>query len=219
LPTENCPQTRTDLFVQGYVPTKRDDMWQMVKLDSRNGLLACENTPPQFVQQKSYLVYPPEAQEWAKENNVEQPPKECSSLSALPAVITYPRPGDVVTGTVFIVGTASSPGFISYRLDIGKGPSPLVWAPLGLERRTSVENGLLGQLNPTLLRLDDGIYTIRLVVRDKDKGEFVATATFEVRTRPASPTLTPTATPGLRPFLPRSDEDSDRRDLPRLPRQ
>ena len=220
LPTENCPQTRRDLFVEGYAPTKRDDMWQKVKIDSRNGLRACDNIPPQFVEEKAFMVLPQDMQSWARSSGIEQPPTECSDLTRPPALITYPGSSEVISGTVFIRGRATSPNFVSYRLELGKGSSPSAWVPIGSEVRAAVEDGILGMFNPTSLRLESGTYSLRLVVNDRERGQFTATVTFEVRTSPGltPPGGTSSGLPELRPPTPTPEAGNDGRFTPSIPR-
>jgi membrane carboxypeptidase/penicillin-binding protein PbpC len=76
LPTPACPRTQTELFLEGTVPTQPDNLYQVFPLDSRTGQLADANTPPEFVTRKVFLVLPPQAQEWAKENGVPQVPNQ-----------------------------------------------------------------------------------------------------------------------------------------------
>ncbi len=61
LPTEYCGKTIEDLFAADSLPKEKDNWWQPFKIDIRNGLLATEMTPPQFVQERVFLVLPPEA--------------------------------------------------------------------------------------------------------------------------------------------------------------
>jgi len=97
LPTAICPRTRPELFIEGTVPTQLDNLYQVFRLDSRTGQLAEANTPTEFVIQKVFLVLPPEAQEWAKENGVPQIPNQGSRLKAQgPNLqITSPDPNTV----------------------------------------------------------------------------------------------------------------------------
>ena len=74
LPTPACPRTQTELFIEGTVPTQLDNLYQVFRMDSRTGLSADANTPPEFVVEKVFLVLPPEAQAWARENGVPQLP-------------------------------------------------------------------------------------------------------------------------------------------------
>jgi membrane peptidoglycan carboxypeptidase len=79
LPSPLCPRTRTELFLEGTVPTQPDNLYQTFRLDARTGQLADANTPLEFVVERIFLALPPEAQEWARQNGVPQPP-----ISSLP---------------------------------------------------------------------------------------------------------------------------------------
>lgn len=74
VPTPDCPRTRSEWFLTGTVPTQADDLYQRFRLDARTGLLAGPDTPAEYVVEKVYLVLPPEAQAWARENGVAPPP-------------------------------------------------------------------------------------------------------------------------------------------------
>ncbi len=67
LPTEFCPHRTIEWFLEGTIPTELDDWHQLFRLDSATGLLADEDTPPERVVERVYLVLPPEAQRWARE--------------------------------------------------------------------------------------------------------------------------------------------------------
>jgi len=81
LPTPDCPNTRTELFLAGTVPTAPDNLYQSFKLDQRTGKLADASTPAEFVQSRVFLVWPPAAQQWARDNGLPMPP----GTSSVPA--------------------------------------------------------------------------------------------------------------------------------------
>ncbi|MBI4301932.1 MAG: penicillin-binding protein, partial [Chloroflexi bacterium] len=79
-PTPQCPTTREEIFIQGTEPKQKDNMYQLVRIDKRTGNLATPQTPPQFIEEKVFMVLPPEAQEWALQNNIPQPPASSSAV-------------------------------------------------------------------------------------------------------------------------------------------
>ncbi len=79
LPTPLCPHQRLEWFIAGTEPTKRDDQYQEIAIDTRTGLRAGPDTPAQFVERRVYRVLPPEAAWWAAENDIPQPPPPPSS--------------------------------------------------------------------------------------------------------------------------------------------
>ncbi len=75
-----CPRTIRELFIEGTEPTQTDDWHWLFTLDTRNGLLVGPDCPPQFTTQKRYTLYPAEAQEWVRGQNIPQPPEAYSPL-------------------------------------------------------------------------------------------------------------------------------------------
>lgn len=74
LPTPDCPLTRSEVFIEGTVPTEPDNLYQRFVIDRETGLLADETTPPERRVSQVYLVLPQEARDWAVRNGIRQPP-------------------------------------------------------------------------------------------------------------------------------------------------
>ena len=83
-----CPHTVIELFIAGTEPVRADDWHWTYTLDTRNGLLAGPDCPPEFTTQERYTLYPAEAQDWVRWQNIPQPPETYSPLC----------PGDQVVG-------------------------------------------------------------------------------------------------------------------------
>jgi len=75
-----CQKTITEIFIKGTEPKEYDDWHIRVRIDGRNGLLASPNCPKQYLEERDYTLYPPEAQEWAQSKGVPQPPATYSPL-------------------------------------------------------------------------------------------------------------------------------------------
>jgi membrane carboxypeptidase/penicillin-binding protein PbpC len=75
-----CPRTITELFIEGTEPTQVDDWHWLFTLDTRNGLLAGPDCPAEFTRRMLYTLYPAEAQDWAREQSIPQPPDTYSPL-------------------------------------------------------------------------------------------------------------------------------------------
>lgn len=108
------------------------------------------------------------------------------------AVITDPANNAVVSGTMQITGSADSPTFQFYVIDLA--PEPLTgdqWSTIGTTHETSVINGVLETWDTT--SVPDGSYTLRLrVVRvDGNYSEFFTQQVVVSNTQPV-PTDTPT---------------------------
>jgi 1A family penicillin-binding protein len=94
LPTRLCPKTRWEWFIEGTVPTTYDTFYQPFVLDKRTGLLADETTPPEYREQRVYLVLPPEARDWAIRQGIPQPPIGAQIVGGrdIPARLLSPDP-------------------------------------------------------------------------------------------------------------------------------
>jgi len=94
LPTEVCPKTRWEWFIDGTIPTEYDNLYQTYTLDKRTGLLADETTPPQEQVDQVYLVLPPEAHDWAIRQGIPQPPVGAKIVGGeqVPARLLSPDP-------------------------------------------------------------------------------------------------------------------------------
>lgn len=75
-----CPRTIIELFIQDTQPTQTDDWHQLFTLDTRNGMIAGPDCPPQFTTKRLYTLYPAEAQDWARRQGIPQPPQAYSPL-------------------------------------------------------------------------------------------------------------------------------------------
>ena len=157
-----------------------------MKVDIRNGLIATELTPSQFVQERRALVIPDSVQgyardqalEWARTLSVSVAPAERSDGNAdLPVRIDSPKDRAKVKGIELISGKADSPDFVAYRVEIGLGDPPLSWSLLN--RSTNKQpNGGLALWNTA--GLPDGLYTLRLVVEDAQRGELSTFITVQL---------------------------------------
>jgi membrane peptidoglycan carboxypeptidase len=198
LPTPYCGKTTEDLFVTDALKDK-DNWWQPTKIDVRTGLLATEMTPPQFVQDRGFLVVPPEVQGFEREQALEwasllggSAPSERTNPADLPVVISSPASGASVSGSVTVSGRAASADFQSYRLEYGVGASPTQWAVI-YQSNTAVKDSTLAIWNTT--GFPAGQYTLRLVVTDGTRGELMTTTTITLTGQAAGRTPTPTPKP------------------------
>ena len=75
-----CPHTISELFIAGTEPTRPDDWHWLFALDARTGLLAGPDCPPHLIVHERYTMYPAQAQDWARAQNIPQPPQNYSPL-------------------------------------------------------------------------------------------------------------------------------------------
>ena len=167
LPTDQSPSTVTELFLDGSQPQANDNVHQMFRINKDNGKLATVYTPPDKVEEKVYEIYPPEAADWVRENNIPQPPNQYDdsvgpALASGPVAIMSPTPYQYVSGGVVITGNATLDGFALYRLEYGQGLNPSSWNQLGGDHNSQVSNGPLEFWDTS--QLPEGLYTLQLSV-------------------------------------------------------
>jgi len=123
------------------------------------------------------------------------------------AIITSPRDGAVVRGTVSIIGTATHPDFWKYEVFFAPEPTE-DWHSVSTFHENQVTDGLLDTWNTTLV--PDGVYSLRLRVVRRDgnyieytvRGISVANHKPTDTPTPAAPTPTPTPRPTPTPLPP-----------------
>ncbi|HXK34465.1 MAG TPA: transglycosylase domain-containing protein [Dehalococcoidia bacterium] len=182
----DCGRRVRSLMSKTNAPQKDDDWWRRVRVDIRDGLLATERTPPQFVQERFGLAIPAEglsdfarqqAQEWARVLNAGRAPEQESTGDA-PLQITSPRQGQRISGTVFVTGKIDVEDFVAYRVEFGQGNPPLAWQLLIRETALPSSNGL-AIWNTS--GLPAGTYTLRVVVETATRGELSTFVVVTVR--------------------------------------
>lgn len=181
LPTPYCPTTR-EIFRRGTEPVDYDTVFQPFLVNRGTGLLATVYTPAEQVEERVYMVLPPEAGDWLREAGIPQPPTEYDMVG-VPEVfgdvaIIEPAPFSYVRGAVLIRGNARDPNFQYYRLDFGKGINPTEWTQIGTNQGSSRYEAELGIWDARML---DGLYSLRLTVVRGDNSiqEFAVPVTVD----------------------------------------
>ena len=166
LPTKYCPTTK-ELFIPGTEPTSYDTLSRAFLIDRDTGLLATASTPPDKVEEKVFEIYPPEAADYVRENNIPQPPSNYDTVYGPPpnaygdVAIIDPNAYSYIHGTAVITGNAKGGDYNHYRLDFGKGLNPTEWQQIGPDHGEQVEGGPLEYWDVSAL---DGLYSLRLTV-------------------------------------------------------
>ncbi len=179
LPTADCPNIVSEVFVQGSEPTQPDTLFRSYQVNRETGQLATVFTPPQFVEKRVYMIVPDEARTWAMNASLPVPPETYDAIQP-PVVnpqvkISAPALFADVSGVVQIAGTASGEGFDHYRIQVGKGLNPQEWIQVGEDHSVPVEDGILGDWDTSGL---NGLYAVQLVVVRADQR--VETAVIQV---------------------------------------
>jgi membrane peptidoglycan carboxypeptidase len=178
LPTANCPNLVSEVFLNGNEPLQVDNMYRKYAVNRETGYLATVFTLPQLIEERVYFVVPSDARSWAESAGLEIPPATYDVIQS-PQVnpdvnITLPELFAEVSGEVRITGTAAGEDFISYRVLVGEGLNPQEWIQVA-ESRDPVNKGLLAEWNTSDL---SGLYAVQLqVVRSNQR---VDTAIIQV---------------------------------------
>jgi len=188
LPTAYCPQTVSEVFLQGTEPIHADSLYRPLQVNRETGKLATLYTPLDLIEERVYLMVPAEAQAWAAQAGLERPPTEYDTLYVPPfdprVNIASPAAFAVIRGQVEIRGDARPVGFDYYRLQYGEGLNPASWVQIGEDQPRPVRSGRLGLWDTAGLR---GLYTLQLLVVE-DEGR-VSTAAVQVTVDNTPPTL------------------------------
>ncbi|HCK64727.1 MAG TPA: hypothetical protein DHW49_00545 [Anaerolineae bacterium] len=165
LPTRECPNLVSEVFLNGSEPTQADNLYREFSINRETGLLATVFTPPELIDNRIYLVYPDDAREWAQSAGLDIPPTSYDAIQAPPVNpnvnITFPALFADVSGVMQIIGTASGENFVSYRVQVGKGLNPQEWIQLGGDNTTPVEGNILAEWDTAGL---SGLYSVQLIV-------------------------------------------------------
>lgn len=179
LPTADCPARVREVFLNGNEPVSYDSLYRAYQVNRETGRLATVFTPSGLVDERVYLVVPPEAREWARSAGIETPPEVYDTIqppAPSPEVqIVDPASFAYVRGVVRLRGSAGGEGFSYFRVQAGAGLNPQSWLQVGPDNNRSVSNGLLAEWDTQGL---DGLYAVRLLVVRSDQS--IENATIQV---------------------------------------
>jgi membrane peptidoglycan carboxypeptidase len=196
LPTTVCPNVVTELFLSGNEPTSSDNLYRKVQINRETQRLATVFTPPELVDERIFMIVPPEARQWAEATGLPVPPTLYATIQPPPLLpdvhISTPVLFATAGGTQIIRGSAEGADFASYTVQVGQGLNPQAWLQVGEEGKTPVKEGDLVSWDTR--QQPDGLYAVRLVVVRQDQR--VQTAVIQVtvdNTRPEVALLYPLA--------------------------
>jgi membrane peptidoglycan carboxypeptidase len=180
LPTADCPNVVSEIFLSGSEPTQGDTLYRRLQINRETGRLATVFTPPELVEERVYLIVPPEAKEWARQAGLPLPPESYDVIQAGSGTssniqITSPEMFAYVRGKVSITGSADGSDFSYYRLQVGKGLNPQEWVQIGQDVNKPVDSGELGVWDTEGL---SGLYAMQLLVVGQDQR--IATTSIQV---------------------------------------
>lgn len=166
LPTRECPDTITEIFIDGTQPGRYDNLFKSYEINRETGLLATVFTPADMVETRTYMLVPEEALDWATANSIAVPPKDYDLIQAPnpseDALITSPANYSYVSGIVDIMGTVQTQDLTSYRIQVGQGLNPASWLQIGEDLTRKITNRKIVEWDTT--SIEDGLYAMRLMV-------------------------------------------------------
>jgi len=169
LPTAECPNLVSEVFLNGNEPIQPDNMYRKFSINRETNLLATVFTLPQLIEERVYLVVPSEARSWADSAGLAIPPAGYDVIQAPPTNpdvnITSPELFAEVSGDVIITGTAAGTDFVSYRILVGQGLNPQEWIQVA-EGTEAVTDGPLAEWDTSEL---SGLYAVQLQVLRSDQ--------------------------------------------------
>jgi membrane carboxypeptidase/penicillin-binding protein PbpC len=171
LPTQECPNIVDEVFQAGNEPIQADRLYHNVPVNRESGRLATIYTPPDLVEERPYLVVPPEAIEWARQEGLEAPPNVYDTLpprsTPMPeAHISSPQAFAILRGQAVISGTVAIDQLDFFRLQAGQGLNPQAWFQIGEDHTSEVSEGVLETWDTRDL---NGLYALQLVVVQEDQ--------------------------------------------------
>ncbi len=177
LPTPACPNVVSEVFITGNGPTHTDTLYQTFQINRETGYLATVFTSPELVEERVYMVVPPEARRWAESAALPIPPAAYDVIQQPPVLpnvhITSPTLFADVRGKITITGTAAGAAFAYYRLEYGQGLNPQFWTQIGSDVKAPVAESTLAEWDTSGL---NGLYALRLfVVRADNRLEMAVT--------------------------------------------
>jgi membrane peptidoglycan carboxypeptidase len=186
LPTPDCPVVVDEVFQTGSEPTQVDNLFRTFQVDRETGKLSTIFTPPELIEERIYMVVPPEAHAWASQAGLPIVPDsydviDITNETSPDASIDDPTMFSSVRGKVSISGVAKGDGFDFYRLQVGQGLDPKSWLQIGANIHAPVNNGLLARWDTSGL---SGLYTLQLIVVKSDKSVLTTALQVTVDNQP-----------------------------------
>ncbi len=211
-PSEYCPEQRTELFAYDQLPpTKDDDLWKKVTVDTWTGLrasAACSdyvdekmamNVTDPFA--KKWLRETEEGKKWASDHGFDDPiffvpERDCQLSDARPTIqFAGMKDGDVLTvNPIDIYAIINTPDDLrNWRLEYGLGDEPAEWKPLLTDQTAQYQNPeKIYSWNVS--DLPAGRVTLRIYMESTEDTYAERLIHIDLQIPTPTPTLTPTLT-------------------------
>jgi len=191
LPTVDCPTVVREVFTDGNQPTQPDNLYRIYEINRETGFLATVFTPPQLVEERVYMAFPPEARDWAAANGLDTPPDSYDAIQPVDVnpdvTISTPTMFADVRGEIKITGSASGSDLDYYRVLVGKGLNPPNWVQVDDDSKNLVVNDTLAIWDTSDL---NGLYAVQLQAVRRDQRVDTAVVQVTVDNSPPDVSIT-----------------------------
>ncbi len=180
LPGQHCPRAK-ELFFPGTEPTETCRMHVLLRVNKETGEPATADTPADKVVEQLFEIYPPEGAQWAQENGIAQPPAWALAATTDPmgkaVSLLSPQPGQVLSGVVTIVGTATATQLWYHKVEYSADGANWTTTEADYMKTERVFGGALATWDTRTV--PNGRYYLRAVVVDIT-GNYLETAPITV---------------------------------------
>jgi penicillin-binding protein 1C len=202
VPSDACPVQRDELFAMGQGPLPSQyDLHQRVRIDKVTGRLATAFTPPDRIEERKLLLFPPKYRAWAEAHGIPQPAIELPAYAFPPELrLDSPLNAAQLTGNTRISGWVRLPQPLTWRVEYGVGPNPIGWGIIG-GPYDGDRNGVLADWDTVAPVQAHNVqdFSVRLAAYDPTLPDYPVAASNVAYVTVATPTVTPTALPTSSP--------------------
>lgn len=186
LPDDDCPNTVTEIFLPGNEPVQADTLFHTIPVNRQTGHLATLFTPVDLVEERVFMMVPPEEHTWVEQSGIPMPPQTHDIIPSDPPFnpevrLLSPTMFNIVKGEVGIQGIISLSDLDFFRVQIGQGLNPQSWLQVGEDFSHSIEGSFQVTWDTTGM---EGIYTIQLLAVQTDQSIQSATILVSVDNQP-----------------------------------
>jgi membrane carboxypeptidase/penicillin-binding protein PbpC len=211
-PSQWCSNQRTEMFAYDQLPPSKDnDFWKMVKIDTWTGLAASPACSDYTADKMTINISDPwarkwfkdtkEGQDWLQQNGFDPtslvfpPDRACTSSDPRPTLVfANLSDGQTISASpidIFLV--VNAPNFNDYVLSYGVGEHPSSWKTL-VPKNTTPHAQAEKVYNWDLSGIPAGKIMLRLTMHSKDDHSAQKQITLNINIPTPTPTITPTAT-------------------------
>jgi len=130
LPNVDCPQRTLAWYIPGRSPIRLSTVHRRVAVDTRTGLRACADTPPQFVESQLFEFWPSDVQQLFARAGMprRRPPEDRCTTSTATAALTAPSIVAPLAGVTYqLTHLPDPPQSLQLNANAGPGIETVYW--------------------------------------------------------------------------------------------